>query len=491
MSDLTFDFVSSLTFREKAYFKRYSQTYSDKENKNYLKIYGFLEKQKKYDAKALKEFFSDEKFIKYLSSEKHYLLEQLLNSLINFHFGTSTYRKLIKWILYINILSEKGFRKKAVKVLKQAKTLAYHFEEFTIILQLIQMEEEILFSHGILHFTAQLETLKKEREEINQKIQNLNELRLLRVQARELQFEEMPHVSDPEKYPHVFANPFLQNKKNINSLKARDLWLYIKSTKHYLVREFKESQQSNRSHLVFFEEHEYLFSNNHKLPLLSNYLLLSAKVKDEKSFYEALEKLTDLEGKKGIDTIYLGYIKYARLFELFYKTENTKATKNLIPEVGEYLEKSLDQLGSTEVDYMLILMIRACIETHQFSKAQQWLNLWYKTETLDVSLSIIKLFTMITYYELGYLPLLQYEINSAYKSLKKRKKLKKLERLFIRFFKKFIKDPNIKKNQKLLLSLKDSLTELHQDPNENILFEQFDFLKWCDRKLVEFPPLKD
>jgi hypothetical protein len=489
MADLTFDFVSSLTFREKAYFKRFSQTYSDKENKNYLKIYSFLEKQKKYDEKALKEFFADEKFIKYLSSEKHYLLEQLLNSLINFHFGTSTYRKLIKWILYINILSEKGFRKKAMKVLKQAKSLAYHNEEFTIIFQLIQMEEEILFSHGILNFTAQLETLKKEREDITTKINNLNELRLLRVQTRELQFEDNPHISNPEKHPRVFANPFLEDKKNINSLKAKDLWFYIQSTKLYLIRDFKKSQISNRDHLAFFEKHEYLFSYNHKLPLLSNYLYLSAKVKDEKSFYEVLEKLTDLEGKKGIDTDYLNYIKYARIFELYYKTENKKATKALIPEVGQYLDKSKDQLGSTEVDYILILMIRACIETFQFSKAQQWLNLWYKTETLDVSFSIIKLFTMITYYELGYLPLLQYEINSAYKILKKRKKLHKLERLFIRFFKKYIKDPNIKKNQKALLSLKNALTELHDDPNENILFEQFDFLKWCERKLVEFPLL--
>jgi hypothetical protein len=489
MSDLTFEFVSSLTFREKAYFKRFSQTYSNKENKNYLKIYGFLEKQKQYDEKALKEFFSDEKFIKYLSSEKHYLLEQLLNSLINFHFGTSTYRKLIKWILYVNILSEKGFRKKAVKVLKQAKSLAYHYEEFTIILQLIQMEEEILFSHGILNFTAQLEKLKREREEITQKIQNLNELRLLKVQARELQFEEMPHISNPEKHARIFANPFLDDEKNINSLKAQDLWLYIKSMKHYLVREFKESQISNRDHLAFFEKHDYLFNNNHKLPLLSNYLYLSAKGKDEKSFYEALEKLTDLEGEKGIDSDYLGYIKYARLFELFYKTENTIETKKLIPEVGQYLTKSKDQLGSTEVDYILILMIRACIETYQFSKAQQWLNIWHKTKTIDVSLNIIKLFTMITYYELGYLPLLQYEINSTYKTLKKRKKLNKLERLFIRFFKKFIKDPNLKKNQKLLLSLKESLTELKADPHENILFEQFDFLKWCDQKLTEFPPM--
>ena len=108
-----------------------------------------------------------------------------------------------------------------MKVLKQAKSLAYHFEEFTIIFQLIQMEEEILFSHGILHFTAHLEKLKKEREEITQKIQNLNELKLLKVLARELQFIDMPQITNPENHPRVFANPFLEDKKNINSLKAQ------------------------------------------------------------------------------------------------------------------------------------------------------------------------------------------------------------------------------------------------------------------------------
>ena len=486
MKDLFFDFVSSLTFREKAYFKRFSQTYSDNKNKNYLKIYAFLEKQKKYDENALKAFFEDETFIKYLSSEKHYLLEQLLNSLINFHFHTSPFRKLTKWILYINILSEKGFRKKAMKVLKQAKRLAYRHEEFTVILQLIQMEEEILFSHGILNFTTQLEKLKKEREEITRKIQNLNEFRLLKVQARELQFEDQPHVSNPEKYPHIFDNPFLEDESNINSLKARDVWYYIKSVAHYLIRDFKASQLCNRDNLLFFEKHDYLFNNNHKLPILSNYLYLSAKVKDEKSFYVALEKLKALELEKDIDAEYIGYIKYARLFELFYKTGNTEASRNILPEVETFLTENKTQLGSTEVDYLLILIIRACIETHQFSKAQQWLNVWYKSETVDVSLNIVKLFTMITYFELDFRPLLEYEISSTYKSLKKRKQLRKLERLFIRFFKKYIKDPSPEKTFNSLTLLKTNLLEIIQENNENVLFEQFDFSHWCDRKIADY-----
>ncbi len=482
MSRIIFDFVRSLTFREKAYFRRFSRLHSDTKEKNYIKIFDYLEKQEIYDEQALQAHFAEERFVKYLSSEKHYLLEQLLNSLINFHFNTSTNRKLIKLILYINLLTERGLRPKAAKILKQAKKLAYQREEFTIILQLIQMEEELLFSHGILNFTVQLRKLKEEREEITRKIQNLNELRLLKVQARELQFEDYPHVIDPDKYPHIFKSDFLDNPETVNSCKAQDAWFYIQSVKYYLLREFKASLESNRQHLQFFEANESIFTFNQKLPLLSNYLYLAAKVQDQPSFQEAITKLEALEGKKDIDSIYIGYIKYARMLELYYKSNQIEASKTLIPEVNQYLERSEQQLGSTEVDYLLILLIRAGILTGQFTQTQQWLNHWYKIENVDTSLNIIKMLSMITYFELQYLNLLRYEIDSTYKSLKKRKRLRKLERTMIRFFKKYTKSPNPAPQLSAVKDLEQDLEVISEDPIENVLFEQFDFLQWSREK---------
>jgi hypothetical protein len=480
MSDIIFDFVRSLTLREKAYFKRYAQLHNASEDKNYLKIYTYFEKQKKYDEQALKIHFKGETFVKYLSSEKHYLLEQILNSLINYHSNTSTNRKLLKLILYINILSEKGFRKKATKIIQKAKTLAYRHEEFTIILQLIQMEEEILFSHGILNYVQQLETLKEEREEITKKIQNLNELRLLKAQARELQFEYMPHVSNPSKYPHIFENPLLANINHIKSLKAQEVWYYIKCITHYLIRDFEKSQRYYKDYLSFFEKNEYLFSINQKLPVLSNYMYLSAKIKDEKHFMIGHQKLIDLLGKKDIDAAYIYYIKYARMLELYHKVNNQPAAKKLLPEISDYIDKNSEKFGSTEIDHIIILLIRAGIETKQFDKAQQWVNLWYKKVTIEVSLNIVKLFALIIYYELKYFNLLTHEVSSTYKILKSRKKLTKLEQSFIRFFKKILHDPHSGKNQKTLKTLHESLSEIKKDPTQNILFEQFDFLKWCE-----------
>ncbi len=481
MSDVIYDFVRSLTLREKAYFKRYSQLHSRSENKNYLKIYKYLEKQKKYDEVKLKKHFEDETFIKYLSSEKHYLLEQILNSLINFHANTSNNRKLLKLILYINILSEKGFKKKATKTIRQAKTLAYRYEEFTIILQLIKMEEEILFSHGILNYVQQLRTLKEEREEITEKIQNLNELKLLKAQARELQYEFMPHVNDPSKHSHILDNSLLKDKVKVKSLKGQEIWHYIKCIGHYLVRDFEKSQKEYQDYLHFYEEHEFLFSKNQKLPVLSNYMYLSAKIKDEQHFMIGHQKLIKLLGEKDIDASYIYYIKYARILEFYHKTGKHSATEAILSEISDYIEKNSEKFGSTEIDHIIILLIRAGIETKQFTKAQQWINLWYKKVEIEVSLNIIKLFAMITYYELGFNSLLSHEVNSTYKILKNRKKLTKLEQSFIRFFKKILNSPN--KNQSALINLSKTLSEIEEDSTQNILFEQFNFQSWCKEQI--------
>jgi len=486
MSDFIFDFVHSLTAREKTYFKRYTQLHNKSESKNYLRIYTFLEKQKTYDEQAIKQHFKGEKFIKYLSSEKHYLLEQILNSLINFHSNTSTNRKLLKFILYINILSEKGFRKKAAKIINQAKKLAYKHEEFTIILQLIKMEEEILFSHGIINYKKQLETLKEERKETYDNIQLLNELRLLKEEARELQYVFSQGAKDPKDYPHVFFSPLFEDPRNVKSLKAQSLVFYTKSILYYLLNDFENSYLYDLAYLSFFEENEYLFSINEKLPVISNFMYLCAKTKREKEFKTGLKKLIALQGEKGIDGKYIFYIKYARILELYHKTKNLKETRSILPEIIEYTQKNTSTFGKTEVDHLIVLLVRASIETKEFSKSQQCLNMWYDAVSIDVSLGLIKVFAMITFYELGFTNLLEREINSAYNMLKKRKRLGAIEQAFISFFKKVLNANNSSAVKKLFKAFHLKLKTIKNNPSKNKLFEDFDFIDWCDNKMASY-----
>ncbi|GJM31167.1 MAG: hypothetical protein DHS20C18_01680 [Saprospiraceae bacterium] len=479
MSEIVHDFVKSMTMREKAYFRRSATLHGERPKKNYLLLYDFLEKAPSYNKKAIQKHFSGTPIGKYLSSEMNYLLEQLLNSAINFHFNNSAHRKLIKLILYIDLLSEKGFRRKAQKIMVQAKKLAYRFEDFAAILKLIQMEEDILFSHGILNFTQQLEQLRLEREAISQKIQNANALRLLREQIRELQFTE-GFITDTEKYPIIYDNPLLESKEQALSLTAKANWYYIQGLKHYLIRQFKSSQLANRDHLNFFETHPKLFKPAQMLPALSNYIFLSALVRDEKSFREGLQKLKTLEGNPDLDQNYIKYIYYARQFEWHYQHTNIRETQRLLTEVGDFFLSAYQKLGNAEVDYLVRLLSRASLLCQDWSKGLDWVRFWYQIKKSNHGMQVIHHFSLIIYYELGYWELLESQIHASYKGLKKHSKFNTLEKCLLSFFKKIPVYKNAPDTElKYLRFLEEKLLIIRDDTRENEIFEFFCFHEWC------------
>jgi len=266
-----FQFIHSLEMREKAYFKRYAEIHDSNKSKNYLLLYDFIEQMPVFDFESLKSHFADRSIGKYLSSELNYLQDQLLRSLVNFHFNSSPAYKLHKDILYINILMEKGFSKKAIKLLRKAKKTAYTYEDFSVILGLIQQEEEILFFEGILGFTDKLMELQKEREKISAQITNLNTLRILREQIRELQFT-VGSVSDTSEFPQIFDHPLLKSEEEALSIRAKEHWYYITDLCFYLTREYQRSIDISKSYLAFVEQNLNIFKDSKLLPLISNYL---------------------------------------------------------------------------------------------------------------------------------------------------------------------------------------------------------------------------
>ena len=118
-----------------------------------------------------------------------------------------------------------------------------------------------------------------------------------------------------------------------------------------------------------------------------------------------------------------------------------------------------------------------------FPRAQHWLNRWYETDGVEVSFSLIKLLGMIIYYELGYHSLLESECESAYKNLRKRKRLGKLESECIRFFKYASLHPGDPGHENRLKKFHENLVGIGNDPEQNMLFEYFDFPRWTAWKM--------
>ena len=63
-TDDLFQLIKSLSKSEKGYFKKFSYLYTIEGEKNYIKLFDAIEKQKEYDEKKLLKIFNEEEFIK-------------------------------------------------------------------------------------------------------------------------------------------------------------------------------------------------------------------------------------------------------------------------------------------------------------------------------------------------------------------------------------------------------------------------------------------
>ena len=488
MKKYIFDLVHSLTMNEKSYFKKFATIHSSKTSKNYIRLFDAIAQMQGFDVQFLKKKFEGEPIAKHLSSEVNYLEEQILKSLTNFSFEKNKRTQNQKHIHYITILIEKGFRQRAKKILKKTKTAAYQKEEFTTIIKLIQLEEEIFFRDKIFDFLEKLSKLNTERQELYAKIQNINELRLLREQISKTQFIH-GYIDDVSKFSNFYNSSLMQSPDNAFSFKAKEHWYYIKSIQFYLLRQYKKAQQANLMLLDIMEENNHLSNPSDILPIASNVLYSSALAKDETTFWQTMPTLEVLKAKPNIDKIYFQYVKHSRVLELYYQKMDLKSTTNYLEEVTPFFLKHHDTLPFLPLNHMLLLMVRAEIITERFQKAINWLNKWLEAGPGEYILIHARCFLLITRYELGWNELLAAELETTYKLFRRQGKYDNLAKAMVAFFRSYLKNP--KKEISYLTTLHHQLKTIKAVPEKNHAFEYFNYEKWCEQVLAKRQNLRD
>jgi len=479
MSKFVHGLIKSMSFREKSYFKRYAEIHSKKE-KNYVRLFDVINQMQTYDEEKIKQKFEGETIVKYLSSEVKYLKEQLLKSLTNYHFGSSTTQKLQKLILYIEVLIAKGFQKQAYKILKKAKKLAYQHEDFTTILKLIQLDEDLLFEQGILGYTQHLDDLQKERQPIYDKIQNLNYLRLLREQVRDFQFDG--YIADISQYPQFYDQPVLKHSENALSLKAKEHWYYIWCLLYYVNRNYRESLNVSLEAYNLVKQDEVLFPPSRMLPIISNLLYFSALQNETEIFYEYFSLLDGYSSKSVSRMVYINYIRHARLTELYFQSNDIQKTINEIKNVQKFIENNDDKLGAVQRDVLYFNSIRGSISSQQFEFGISLLNNWFAYGVQEFNLVPSRLFSLILHLELGWFDLLNSEVKSVNKLFKTHKSQNDLTNAFLSFISTYLK--RMHKPKTSFEQVLEDLRKVKSNPESNHEFEKFDYLKWCEDKAL-------
>lgn len=476
MSDFLHELIHSLSTSEKIYFRRTAATHAKKNDKNYLKIYDCIEQLEVPNKDALKDLFQGTTIERYLPSESIYLKEKLLLSLFNFHLNDSKRSQIQKGIILVEVLIKKGFRQQALKKLNFVKKNAEKYEELTMLLRLIELEEIILFKEGVIGYRDKLLELKEQRTLVTTKIQNLNDYHLLREEIRETQFTENLMVNDLTRFQEICNHPLVQHHSNCMTSKAKEHWYYIQVLSNYLRWDFKAGLHIAQEYVLFMRKQMHLFSVNKLVPVLSNFIYHAALTRNKTSFELGLLLLSDIPHNETVTHSYLQYIRYTRTLEFSYYTADLALMEEYTVLTSALLHEHQGAFEDSQIQYLFMNLVRSMIVLKDFKLASITLHEWMQLGVLSYRKVQARLFSLLVHFELGYFELLQSELSILKKLEKRYLRDKDLIRAFYTFFNTFIKHPNRK--TVLIELLQQNLHSIAEKQPGYFDFISFDYYQW-------------
>jgi hypothetical protein len=139
-----FDLIQSLSGSEKRYFRLYCNLQDGE--KNYLKLFDFLDGKEVYDEKEVKAAFQSESFVKSLHVTKNYLVNLILKSLRSFHSGGNSELKLNNLLSDFSILEKRGLYPHVEEILQKIKRVSIEQEKHHLLWWVLTKEMSFLMA---------------------------------------------------------------------------------------------------------------------------------------------------------------------------------------------------------------------------------------------------------------------------------------------------------------------------------------------------------
>jgi tetratricopeptide (TPR) repeat protein len=236
------DLIRSLTKSEKRFFKLHSALQSG--DKNYLRIFDAIDKQKVYDEEAIKKAFAKETFIKHFPSEKNHLYKLILKALRAYHAEGSVGGLLKQEIKNIEILYDKALYGEANKTLHRAKRIARDNEKFYYWFELLNWEKQLLeeaYESG--EFTKDIDALIEEEQTVIEKLRNLAAYHILYSKINYV-FRSGGYVRTDEEHAmveEISEHPLIKGKNTALSHRAATICYYTQGFCHWAKRDWSTS----------------------------------------------------------------------------------------------------------------------------------------------------------------------------------------------------------------------------------------------------------
>ena len=496
-SNELFMLVKSLSKSEKRFFKLSSTIQAG--DKNYLRIFDFIEKQNEYDEEELKSTFKDETFIKHLPSEKNHLYKLILKSLRSY-YGEQTISSILKQeIKNIEILYAKALYKECGKFLMRAKKLAIEYEKFYYLFELIEWEKKLIEeSYEFGNFDANLNDLITEETKVIEQLRNLAEYQILYSKINYI-FRSGVFTKNSEERAIVNAiadNHLIKGKNTALSTRAASICYYIKGLCAATNRNYQDSY-------VFFNRTREILDNHPKLKLdlgkrylLTLFHLVKCYI-DDRNYDMAqitVDEIKSLSGQKGFDStdlkVKIATIHFNEQLNLLNMKGDFESAVGFIDDKQNEISGLGDKISKEQKLKILFNSAYSYFGNKEYKKCLQLINdiLNDNESTLRQDIfGFSRLLNLLVHLELENFDFLEYEVKSTSRFFNKTERDYKIEGFLIKNVRKLAKAQDNLAQSDLYESMYAELKELLEDNNERVILEYFDILAWVCSKIKGMP----
>ncbi|MCB9188649.1 MAG: hypothetical protein H6599_05130 [Flavobacteriales bacterium] len=491
-SNELFDLIKSLSKSEKRFFKLTSSLQSG--DKNYLKIFDFIDKQEEYDEEELKDFYKGEKFISHLPSEKNHLYKLILKSLRGFHSDNSVSAILKEEIKNVELLYKKSLYKECRKFLVRAKKLAEENEKFYYWFELISWEKLLIeedYEQG--NFTYDLDKLIQEELDVIAKLRNLAEYQMIYSRINYI-FRRGGFVTKPEDISAVdeIANHHLIKGKNTAlSSRAASICYYIQGLCNATKRDYDTALEK-------FNRTKFILDHNPKIKTslakryvrtLHNLILANISLRNYDKAEQLIRELETLHQTKGFGTydvkVKIFTCVYNSKIMVSYRKGSFQSTLKIVDEMVEGLNHYGDKLPKEQVLLFSYHIAYVYFGSGLYREALKWVNTILNDNEQKLRQDIYsysRIFNLILHYELGNYDLLEYLMKSTTRKIKKSSHSEEVELSIIRLLKKVIRQ-GAKARLESFHEFSEELEGLFMKEDQKVILDYFNVAAWTESKV--------
>ena len=481
--DDLYTIIQNMTKQEKIFFNRYAQVANNKKNKHYMSLFKLIERQLKksnaVDEKLLKEKFQ------YLSVEKRYLANILINALTAFHEKKDGFYLAKTWIKQIRILIDKGAFTKAQKLHSKAVALAEQHGLFEDLMILSNLKIDLCDVRPYVSDLSKTEDLIDEKQVSINQTTNYDQYRLLHNQILDWtkKYGYIDSAAKKEAFDALVEVPIMQDIKYALSNRAKKAYFMIKTYICILRYDSPGQYEVCREFNAFIDQHPYLYDAYNKIIFTYNYVsccigigCLQQSEAQLKSLDEQIEAYSNRVGYMQAFS-YMSHLRLNSQFGLFEKHPIW------IGKVEEGLLQYQD-ISPEQLEFIALYVGRAYMELGDYEKALDYLYKIREYKALgndSIHYSAAKLLMLICYYELGWYSNLESTMNSFYRQIRQNDIQFKLYESFL----KYLKNKAAYNNKAVLEAYYAEWERYEQDARERIPFQYFHYKEWLKGKIEQ------